>query len=417
MRVAFAGSALPAKGALVVLASDGCSLSATAKTVDDKTGGAISRAIKSSRFKGSKGQIISVSAPHNTDYSRVVIAGTGKAEDVTALSMEALGGKIYAALAKTGDKEAFVAADHPKGAKLHTADVAARIGYGMRLKSYRFDKYRTKEKAEDKPSLTKVTIGVKDFAAAKKLYAPLDKIADGIFMTRDLVSEPANVLYPESYASEIKALTKLGVKVEVLDEAKMKKLGMGSLLGVGQGSDRESFLVVMQWNGAPASSKKAPVAFVGKGVTFDTGGISLKPAAGMEDMKFDMGGSGAVVGLMKALAGRKAKVNAVGVVGLVENMPGGKAQRPGDVVTSMSGQTIEVINTDAEGRLVLADALWYTQDRFKPQFMVNLATLTGAIIISLAHEYAGLFSNNDDLVKKLTAAGEAEGEKLWRMPM
>jgi len=417
MRVTFAGSALPKKGALVVFAAEGAVLSAAAQTVDKNTGGAIKRAIGASRFKGSKGQILAVSAPHNSGLSRIIVAGVGKPVDVTPLAMEALGGKIYAALAKTGDKEAHVELSPAKAIKLPAAEMAARIGYGMRLKSYRFDKYRTKEKAEDKPCLAKVSFGLKDFAAARKLYAPLDKIADGVFMTRDLVSEPANVLYPESYASEIKALTKLGVKVEVLDEAKLKKLGMGSLLGVGQGSIRDSFLVVMQWNGAPASSKEAPVAFVGKGVTFDTGGISLKPAGGMEDMKFDMGGSGAVVGLMKALAGRKAKVNAIGVVGLVENMPGGNAQRPGDVVTSMSGQTIEVINTDAEGRLVLADALWYTQDRFKPKFMINLATLTGAIIVSLAHEYGGLFSNDDDLVKKLVAAGEAEGEKLWRMPM
>ena len=417
MRVTFAGSALPKKGALVVFAAEGAVLSAAAQTVDKNTGGAIKRAIGASRFKGSKGQILAVSAPHNSGLSRIIVPGVGKPVDVTPLAMEALGGKIYAALAKTGDKEAHVELSPAKAIKLPAAEMAARIGYGMRLKSYRFDKYRTKEKAEDKPCLAKVSFGLKDFAAARKLYAPLDKIADGVFMTRDLVSEPANVLYPESYASEIKALTKLGVKVEVLDEAKLKKLGMGSLLGVGQGSIRDSFLVVMQWNGATASSKEAPVAFVGKGVTFDTGGISLKPAGGMEDMKFDMGGSGAVVGLMKALAGRKAKVNAIGVVGLVENMPGGNAQRPGDVVTSMSGQTIEVINTDAEGRLVLADALWYTQDRFKPKFMINLATLTGAIIVSLAHEYGGLFSNDDDLVKKLVAAGEAEGEKLWRMPM
>jgi leucyl aminopeptidase len=417
MRVTFAGAALPKKGALVVFAADGGGLSAVAQTVDKSTGGAIKRAIGASRFKGAKGQILAVSAPHNSGLSRIIVAGVGKPADVTPLAMEALGGKIYAALAKSGDKEVHVELSPLKAIKLAAAEMAARIGFGMKLKSYRFDKYRTKEKTEDKPSLAKVTIGLKEFAAARKLYAPLDKVADGVFMTRDLVSEPANVLYPESYASEIKALTKLGVKVEVLDEARMKKLGMGSLLGVGQGSIRKSYLVVMHWNGAPASSKEAPVAFVGKGVTFDTGGISLKPAGGMEDMKFDMGGSGAVVGLMKALAGRKAKVNAVGVVGLVENMPGGNAQRPGDVVTSMSGQTIEVINTDAEGRLVLADALWYTQDRFKPKFMINLATLTGAIIISLAHEYAGLFSNNDDLVKKLVAAGEAEGEKLWRMPM
>ena len=253
------------------------------------------------------------------------------------------------------------------------------------------------------------------------MYQAKDKVADGVFFTRDLVSEPANVLYPVTLAKQAQTLSKLGIKVEVLNEAQMAKLGMGALLGVGQGSIRESRMVVMQWNGAdkPAKGKKAeaPIAFVGKGVTFDTGGISIKPSGGMEDMKWDMGGSGVVIGLMKALAGRKAKVNAVGVVGLVENMPGGNAQRPGDIVTSMSGQTIEVLNTDAEGRLVLADALWYTKERFKPKFMVNLATLTGAIIVCLGGEMAGLFSNNDRLSERLTEAGKKVDENLWRMPL
>jgi leucyl aminopeptidase len=416
MRITFGEPTLPKKGTLVLFSGDGPVLSATARAVDKDTGGAIKRAIASSRFKGKKGQTLVVSAPHNSPYSRIVLGGVGKPSDVTPLVMESLGGKLYAVLEKTSETDVHIALDPAKAIRLPGAEMAAHLAYGIRLKSYRFDKYRTKEKPEDKPGIARVAIGIKGAASARKVYASLDKIADGVFWTRDFVSEPANVLYPESYANEIRSLSKLGVKVELLDEAKMKKLGMGSLLGVAQGSVRKPFLVVMRWNGAPGSKEK-PVAFIGKGVTFDTGGISLKPAAGMEDMKYDMGGSGAVVGLMKALAGRKAKVNAVGVVGLVENMPGGNAQRPGDVVTSMSGQTIEVINTDAEGRLVLADALWYTQDRFKPKFMINLATLTGAIIISLAHEYAGLFSNNDELCKKLTAAGEAEGEKLWRMPM
>ena len=232
--------------------------------------------------------------------------------------------------------------------------------------------------------------------------------------TRDLVSEPANVLYPAEFARRVKALEALGLTVEILGEAEMAELGMGSLLGVGQGSRRESQLVVIQWKGG---GKAQPVAFVGKGVTFDTGGISIKPADGMEDMKWDMGGAGAVAGLMHVLAGRKAKVNAVGILGLVENMPDGNAQRPGDVVKSMSGQTIEVINTDAEGRLVLADALWYCQDRFKPKFMVDLATLTGAIIIALGNDYAGMYSNNDELAANLLSASQASGDTLWRMPL
>ena len=250
---------------------------------------------------------------------------------------------------------------------------------------------------------------------AKKAYAPLAAVAESVHFIRDLITEPANIIYPETLAAECRKLTKFGVTVEILGEAQMKKLGMGSLLGVGQGSVRESQLVVMQWHGGKKGVK--PVAFVGKGVTFDTGGISIKPAGGMEEMKWDMGGSAAVIGTMRALAARGAKVNAVGIVGLVENMPDGNAQRPGDVVTSMSGQTIEVLNTDAEGRLVLADALWYTQDRFKPQCMIDLATLTGAIISAIGTQRAGIFSNNDKLATALNAAAERTQEKIWRLPL
>ena len=286
-------------------------------------------------------------------------------------------------------------------------------GLGVSLAAYRFDRYRTREKADKKPSLTTVRIETDDVAAAEAAFAPLSALADAVAFARDLVSEPANILYPAEFARRVKALETLGLGVEVLGEAEMTKLGMGSLLGVGQGSRRESQLAVIQWKGA-ADPKDQPIAFIGKGVCFDTGGISLKPADGMEDMKWDLGGTAAVSGLMQALAGRKAKVNAIGILGLVENMPDGNAQRPGDIVTSMSGQTIEVINTDAEGRLVLADALWYCQDRFKPKFMIDLATLTGAIIIALGHDYAGLFSNNDELSDNLLAASKASGDALWR---
>jgi len=295
-------------------------------------------------------------------------------------------------------------------------DLAAHAALGVRLASYRFDKYRTKEPAEKKPSIVTTQVVTAEADAARAAFPPLAALADAISFTRDLVSEPPNVLYPVEYAKRVKALESLGLEVEILGEVEMMKLGMGSLLGVGQGSVRDSQLVVIRWNGA-ADKKAQPIAFVGKGVCFDTGGISIKPAENMEDMKWDMGGSAAVVGLMHVLAGRKAKVNAVGILGLVENMPDGNAYRPGDVLTSMSGQTIEVINTDAEGRLVLADAVWYCQDRFKPKFMVDLATLTGAIIISLGNDYAGLFSNNDELAGNLLAASGAEGEPLWRMPL
>jgi leucyl aminopeptidase len=296
------------------------------------------------------------------------------------------------------------------------AERQAHAALGVRLASYRFDKYRTTEKPEKKPSVARVSIAVADAKAAKKAFAPLASLGDAICFARDLVTEPANVLYPEEYARRVRELTKLGLAVEVLGVKEMQKLGMGALLGVGQGSVRESQLVVLQWKGAK-DPNAAPIAFVGKGVCFDTGGISIKGAEGMEEMITDMAGSAAVAGAMYALAARKAKVNAVGVLGLVENMPDGKAQRPGDIVETMSGQTVEVNNTDAEGRLVLADAIWYCQDRFKPKFVIDLATLTGAIIVALGKDLAGLFCNDETLASNLLAASKASDDALWRMPL
>ncbi|MBM3572034.1 MAG: leucyl aminopeptidase [Alphaproteobacteria bacterium] len=417
MRIAFAGVALPKRGAVAVGVMEGRKLSPSAAQLDKRTGGAISRALAASRFSGKADQALTILAPARTQLSRLLLVGTGKADEVSADGAARRGGTIVGHLLASGESDVTVMVDPIKGAKQDDNLRAAHAGYGAKLRSYRFDKYRTKMKADDKPSLKRVTIACSNPAAAKKSFLSLDAVADAVFMTRDLVSEPGNIIYPKSLAEACKPLAELGVKVEILGVAQMKKLGMGALLGVGQGSANESQLVVMQWNGAPDAADQAPVAFIGKGVTFDTGGISIKPAGGMEDMKWDMGGAGAVIGLMRALAGRKARVNAVGIAGLVENMPSGTAQRPGDIVTSMSGQTIEVINTDAEGRLVLADAMWYCQDRFKPRFMIDLATLTGAIIISLGHEHAGLFSNNDELCQRLTDAGKAVGEPLWRMPL
>jgi len=307
--------------------------------------------------------------------------------------------------------------DFPEGAA--PAEAAADFAFGMRLRAYRFDRYKTKKKdGEDRngPTPANIAIALADPAAARKKWNAREAVADGVALARDLVNEPPNVLSPAEFANRCRALSKLGVKVEVLGEAQMKKLGMGALLGVGQGSERESQLVVMQWNGARAKSA-TPVAFVGKGVCFDSGGLSLKTGAGMIGMKGDMGGAAAVTGAMRTLASRKARVNAVGVIGLVENMPSGNAQRPDDVVKSMSGQTIEVLNTDAEGRLVLADALTYAQTKFKPKFVIDLATLTGAIMVALGTEYAGLFSNNDELAERLTKVGLATGERVWRMPL
>ena len=283
--------------------------------------------------------------------------------------------------------------------------------HGIKLKSYEFNIYKSKK---NKKFVSIDIIGSKNKISSKDQLR-FKALEDGTFFARDLVSEPGNILHPDEYAKRINSLKKFGLKVNIYDEQKLKKLGMNALLGVGQGSIRGSYLVTMEWNGAKNNSK--PLAFVGKGVCFDTGGISLKPAKFMEDMTYDMAGSATVVGLMKNLAVRKAKINAVGVVGLVENMPGGNAQRPGDIVKSYSGKTIEILNTDAEGRLVLADAITFTEKKFKPRFMVDLATLTGAIIVSLGSEYAGLFSNDDKLSNQLIKAGDKVDEKLWRMPL
>ncbi len=414
MKISFAEAKLPKGGALLCGVLKDRVLLSTGKQIDAAADGAVTRAMKASRFTGEKGQSLEVMAPAGLGLNRVVLAGFGEAEKLTARVLEDAAGSAVQKLLKSGEKELTIATDPVRGAKIGLADAAAHLAYGARLGGYRFDKYRTTLKEHEKPSLQAVTVTVEGAAAAKRAYAPLDAVADGVLFTRDLASEPANVLYPESLAKECRSLAKLGVEVEVLGEKEMKKLGMGALLGVGQGSVRESQLVVMQWKGG---GRARPVAFIGKGVCFDTGGISIKPAGGMEEMKWDMGGAGAVIGAMRALAGRKAKANVVGVCALVENMPDGNAQRPGDVVTSMSGQTIEVLNTDAEGRLILADALWYTQDRFKPQCMVDLATLTGAMIVALGHEYAGVFGNDDDLASRLFEAGKAEDEPVWRLPL
>jgi leucyl aminopeptidase len=310
--------------------------------------------------------------------------------------------------------ELTILAELPSGAM--KPEQAADVALGTRLRAYSFDRYKTKRNDDDaKPGSALVTIGVAEPGATRKAWVAREAVADGVVLARDLVNEPANILYPEEFARRTTALRKLGVAVEVLDTAAMKKLGMNALLGVGQGSVHESRLVVMRWNGGKRGEK--PVAFIGKGVCFDTGGISIKPAQNMEDMKGDMAGAACVVGLMETLAKRKAGINAIGAIGLVENMPDGNAQRPGDIVKTMSGQTIEIINTDAEGRLVLADILHYVADRFAPKFMIDLATLTGAIIVSLGQEYAGLFSNDDKLADRLIKTGERTGERLWRMPL
>ncbi len=412
MKIEFAAAgAEPGKRtAVAVLVFEDGIFSLAAQALDATVSGAVKRAVAEGRFTGKNGQSVELVVAWGSEAVRIVVAGGGEQSKFDAAAAEAFAANAYKAVKISGAEalDLMLAGED--------APTVAQAALGARLASYRFDKYRTTEAEEKKPSVATVRVICDDPKAAKKAYKPLEAVADGVFFTRDLVCEPANILYPEEFARRVKKLEKLGCKVEILNEKDMEKLGMGSLLGVGQGSRRESQLAVIQWKGDDDPDAQ-PIAFVGKGVCFDTGGISIKPADGMEDMKWDMGGAGAVAGLMMALAGRKAKANVVGILGLVENMPDGNAQRPGDVVTSMSGQTIEVINTDAEGRLVLADALWYCQDRFKPQFMVDLATLTGAIIVALGYDYGGLFSNDEALSEKLLQAGREVSEPLWRMPL
>ena len=329
-------------------------------------------------------------------------------KNIKMSDIESLGAKFHSFINFDKVKDYFVNSD-TINSKIE--NFLGHFLHGLKLKSYDFSIYKSKK---NKKNISINVIGNKKVTSAQNQLR-FKALEEGTFFARDLVSEPGNILHPDEYAKRIKSLKKFGLKINIYDDKKLKKLGMNALLGVGQGSIRGSYLVTMEWNGSKNKSK--PLAFVGKGVCFDTGGISLKPAKFMEDMTYDMAGSATVVGLMKTLALRKAKINAVGVVGLVENMIGGNAQRPGDIVKSYSGKTIEILNTDAEGRLVLADALTFTEKKFKPKFMVDLATLTGAIIVSLGSEYAGLFSNDDKLSKQLLEAGDKVEEKLWRMPL
>lgn len=409
-------------GTLVVFCDDGLKFGRYATETLGAAGALVARAAKVEQFTGKSGSVLQLIMPEGLKVDRLFVLGIGKVAELKSEDFVKLGGAAMGKLPKAGD--ATVVADLPAAGRGKDggkdsgmdAEQAADLALGMLLRAYAFEQYKTKRKPDEKPAGKRtVTIATTDVAAARKAFVAREAIAGGVLTARDLVNEPPNVLFPEEFARRTLALKKAGCTVEVLNMAALKKLGMGALLGVGQGSTRESRVVVMRWDGGKKG--EAPVAFIGKGVCFDTGGISIKPAAGMEDMKGDMAGAACVVGLMQALASRKAKVNAIGVIGLVENMPDGNAQRPGDIVKSMSGQTIEIINTDAEGRLVLADVLWYTKEKYKPQFMVNLATLTGAIIVALGHEYAGLFSNNDELSERLTASGEATGELVWRMPL
>ena len=419
--VSFASLSADPEATLAVLAADGLDLGPRAKDLDGKTGGAIAKAAAVADFKGKYKSSIEILAPAKVSIDRLIVCGIGKTATLTEQQLVDLGGAILAQLQGRKGSSASVLIDIDGTDELKPEMVAALIAQGAMLRHYTFKKYLTKkpseEVAQDKDGLRKLIVHVAHPDKAKAAFQPLKAVVNGVNFARDLVNEPANILGPVELAEKTKALEKLGVEVEIFDVKQMEKMKMGSLLCVGQGSERPSRMAVMVWNGAKGNKKQKPVCFIGKGVIFDTGGISIKPAAGMEDMKGDMGGSAAVVGVMHALAERKANVNAVGLIGCVENMPSGSAVRPGDVVTSMSGQTIEVINTDAEGRLVLADVFTYAQETYKPKLIVDLATLTGAIMIALGKEYAGMFVNDDKLAEELSAASKATGEKIWRMPL
>jgi len=415
---------------VVALAGEEMALAPAARALDERAKGGLAKAARAAAFTGKPRTAIEILAPAGIDSQRLILAGAGRS--ASEYDRLRLGGYLYAQVAARKTESASLIADLADTGGVSPETVAADLALGALLRSYSFDKYRTRRNGnggngeeanrEARNGLQRLVVHCANPDAAQKAFASRKAVADGVFLARDLVNEPANVLGPVEFADRLRELESAGLTVEVLDEDRIKALKMNALLGVSQGSARPPRVVALQWHGAGRSGKRAkgsskPVCFVGKGVCFDTGGISLKPGGGMEDMKGDMGGAACVAGLMLALARRNAAVNAVGLVGLVENMPSATAQRPGDIVESMSGQTIEVLNTDAEGRLVLADVLWYGQNEFQPKIVIDLATLTGAIIVALGKEYAGLFSNDDKLAEELERAGRATGEKVWRMPL
>lgn len=425
--VSFSKSPKAKADTVVVFADHKKRLFTAGTDLDKKAGSIISEALTTrDGFKGNHGDLLAVFLPKGTGYKQVLVVGLGDLAKLDSLSFENAGGKTYSALKNISAQSVCVLFDADKTIKIKDSEAIAAYASGLCLKDYAFDKYKTvnkKDKSGDgvkKSILKDITIVTPSHAQSAKLYDEYKAIAEGVVFARDLVNEVPNVLYPESYANILaKELKPLGVQVEIFDEKKMAKLGFGAHLAVGMGSARPPRVVILRWNGTGKSTGKnsAPLAFVGKGVTFDTGGISIKPAAGMEEMKMDMGGSAAVVGMIRILARTKAKVDVVGIVGLAENMPSDRSYRPGDIVTSLSGKTIEVLNTDAEGRLVLCDALTYVQQTYKPKMIVDLATLTGAIMVALGVEYAGAFVNDDKLWSQLENASKATGEKLWRMPL
>ncbi len=418
VKVTFPKTDAKITGAVIVGVFDDGVLSPQAEKQDKALNGLLSSALEENKsFKGKNGQALQIFTPADSNTSRVILLGLGKAEELDALKAETAGGKLFAAIGKSGLSEVSLLADRSK--KLKAEALAAHIANGFKLRSYDFDRYKSKKDKDDEPAkLSTLKIIATHPTNTKIAFDDLDHVSAGTFWARDLVNTAPNDLYPESYAKQIsKELKPLGVEIEIFDDKKLEKMGAGGITAVGKGSERKPRMVIMRWNGGSKAKNAKSIGFVGKGVTFDTGGISLKPGAGMDEMKMDMGGSAAVVGLMKTLALRKAKANVVAIVGLAENMPSSNAYRPGDILTSYAGKTIEVLNTDAEGRLVLADCLTYIQREYKPEFIIDLATLTGAMMVALGHEYCGTFVNDSALWKQMEKASETSGEKLWRMPL
>lgn len=416
LRINYVKPTIPAQGALLLTVAANRKLGPRGNEIDRKLGGAIKRAMASGKFEGKKEQVLVIPAPAKTRLNRVVLLGIGEPSELTDVICQKAGGAAIVVLQKGNEATATLIFDDYKGMAVDVVTAAANTAFGAKLRSYKFDKYFTKLKDDKKSKLAALDVAG-EVSALKKAYSNLEKIADGVFFARDLINEPANVIYPETLANECKKLSKLGIKVEVLDEKAMKKLGMGSLLAVSQGSGFPPCLVAMYWQGNPKAKDKRPLALLGKGVTYDTGGLCLKPRGALDDMKRDMTGAAIIMGTMMILASRKAKVNAVGVVGLTENVIDGLSMRVGDIVKSMSGQTIEITNTDAEGRLVLADAIWYAQDKYKPHSIVDVATLAGAVKMALGNEFGGLFDNDESLRTRLMRSGQSVDENLWPLPL
>ncbi len=417
MRISFKAAA-PEGDALAVGVLPGRRLTPTAAALDERIGGALRRALGSGRFRGEPDQVVELLAPRGFPGPRILAVGIGRPEKLDGPGCEALGGRIIGQLEACGEQSAAVALDMPasRAESPAAAEAAAHLALGARLRAYRFERYRTRRRPEDPSPVRRLTIVTPAAREARALFARLGAVACGVELARDLVNEPANVMHLQSFVERAQALAGLGLEVQALGKRQLRAAGLGALLAVARGSAHEPRLLVVRWRGA-RGERGRPFAFIGKGVTFDSGGIDVKPAKGMEEMKGDMAGAAAVLGLMRSLALRRAAIDVVAVMPLVENMPSGAAFRPGDVVTACTGDTIEIVDTDAEGRLILLDAIAWTVKRFRPRLLVDLATLTSSVIRALGRVHAGLFANDDDLADALVAAGRATGERLWRLPL